>query len=37
LIGGHIVVESTRAVVGQACFGNNTLQFLSAIPPYIVK
>ncbi|MEE8348921.1 MAG: hypothetical protein V3R94_05075, partial [Acidobacteriota bacterium] len=37
LIGGHIVVESTRPVVGQAFFGNNTLQFLSAIPPKIVE
>ncbi|MEE2839595.1 MAG: hypothetical protein VYC91_03610 [Acidobacteriota bacterium] len=37
LIGGHIVVESTRPIVGQAFFGNNTLQFLSAIPPIIVE
>ena len=37
LIGGHIVVESTRPVVGQAFFGNNTQQFLSAIPPNIVE
>ncbi len=31
-----VVVESTRPIVGQALFGNNTLQFLSAIPPSIV-
>jgi hypothetical protein len=37
LIGGHIVVESTQLLVGQAFFGNNTLQFLSAIPPNIVE
>ena len=36
LIGGHIVVESTRSLVGQAFFGNNSLQYLSAIPPHIV-
>jgi len=37
LIGGHFVVESTRPIVGQALFGNNALQFLSAIPPSIVE
>jgi hypothetical protein len=37
LIGGHIVVESSRPVVGQAFFGNNTLKFISAIPPSIVE
>jgi hypothetical protein len=37
LLGGHIVVESTRLVVGQAFFGNNALQYLSAIPPNIVE
>ena len=37
LIGGHIVVESSRPIVGQSFFGNNTLQFISAIPPSIVE
>ena len=37
LIGGHIEVESTQPIVGQAFFGNNSLQYLSAIPPHIVE
>ncbi|MDA2933025.1 hypothetical protein MYX82_01640, partial [Acidobacteria bacterium AH-259-D05] len=37
LIGGHIVVESTQPLVAQSFFGNNTLQFLSAVPPRITE
>ena len=36
LIGGYIVVESDRNLVAQELFGNNTLQFLSAVSPQVI-
>ncbi|MDA2926236.1 matrixin family metalloprotease [Acidobacteria bacterium AH-259-G07] len=37
LIRGYIVIDSTQPVVAQQLFGNNTLQFLSAVPPRIIE
>jgi hypothetical protein len=37
LIGGHIVVESTRPLVGQEFFGNFVLTFVTAVPPTILQ
>jgi hypothetical protein len=37
LIGGHIVVESTRPLVGQEFFGNFVLTFVTAVPPTVVE
>ncbi|MCZ6877105.1 MAG: matrixin family metalloprotease [Acidobacteria bacterium] len=37
LIRGYIVVESTQPMVSQVFFGNNTMQFLSAVPPSIIQ
>ncbi len=37
LIRGYIVVESTQPIVSQVFFGNNTMQFLSAVPPSIIE
>ena len=37
LIRGYIIAESTSPVVAQQLFGNNSLQFLSAVPPRVVQ
>ncbi|MEE8162296.1 MAG: hypothetical protein V3T61_11730, partial [Acidobacteriota bacterium] len=36
LIGGYLVVESDRELAAQQLFGNNTLQFLSAVSPKVL-
>ena len=36
LIGGYLVVESDRNLAAQLLFGNNTLQFLSAVSPKVI-
>ena len=37
LLRGYIIVESTQPLVAQQLFGNNTVQFLSAVPPTIIE
>lgn len=37
LVRGYIVVESTLPLVAQQLFGNITLKFLSAVPPFVVN
>ena len=37
LLGGYIEVVSDQPLIAQEFFGNNILQFLSAVPPSIVE
>ena len=37
LIGGYIEVVSDQPLIAQQFFGNNTLQFLSAVPPHVIE
>jgi hypothetical protein len=36
-VGGYIVIRSTRPIVAQQLFGDNSFNFLSAVPPSIVR
>ncbi len=37
LLRGYIIIDSTQPLVAQQLFGNNTLEFLSAVPPTVVE
>jgi len=37
LVQGYISVESTRPLVAQQLFGNDSLSFMSAVPPQVVQ
>jgi len=36
-VGGYVVVDSTLPLVGQELFGGQNSEFLSAVPPHIVR